>query len=100
MKDASASIYGVRAANGVIVVTTKKGKKNTKSTVTLNTYYGWQHVSRLPEPADAVTYVENYIQSETIREKRPVYIVKKIWRNGVKVQKKAMCHLTGMITSG
>ena len=53
LKDASASIYGVRAANGVIVVTTKKGKKNTKSTVTLNTYYGWQHVSRLSEPADA-----------------------------------------------
>lgn len=69
LKDASASIYGVRAANGVIVVTTKKGKKNTKSTVTLNTYYGWQHVSRLPEPADAVTYVENYIQSETIQGK-------------------------------
>ena len=69
LKDASASIYGVRAANGVIVVTTKKGKKNSKSTVTLNTYYGWQHVSRLPEPADAVTYVENYIQSETIQGK-------------------------------
>ena len=55
LKDASASIYGVRAANGVIVVTTKKGKKNTKSTVRLNTYYGWQHVSRFPEPADDVT---------------------------------------------
>lgn len=69
LKDASASIYGVRAANGVIVVTTKKGQKNSKSTVTLNTYYGIQHVSRLQKPADAVTYVENYIQSETIQGK-------------------------------
>lgn len=30
LKDASASIYGVRAANGVVVVTTKKGSRNTK----------------------------------------------------------------------
>lgn len=69
LKDASASIYGVRAANGVIVVTTKKGKKNSRNTVTLNTYYGWQHVSRMAKPADAVMYVENYIQSETIQNK-------------------------------
>lgn len=69
LKDASASIYGVRAANGVIVVTTKKGTKNSRNTVTLNTYYGWQHVSRMAKPADAVTYVENYIQSETIQNK-------------------------------
>lgn len=67
LKDASASIYGVRAANGVIVVNTKKGRKQSKNTVSLNTYYGWQHVSRLPKPADAVTYIENYIQSETIQ---------------------------------
>ena len=32
LKDASAAIYGVRAANGVVVVTTKKGSKNTKNT--------------------------------------------------------------------
>ena len=85
LKDASASIYGVRAANGVIVVTTKKGKKNSKSTVTLNTYYGWQHVSRLPEPADAVTYVENYIQSETIQGKSASIYKKEDlekWRQG------------------
>ncbi len=31
LKDASASIYGVRAANGVIVVTTKKGKKTPRA---------------------------------------------------------------------
>ncbi|MCD7930657.1 MAG: SusC/RagA family TonB-linked outer membrane protein [Tannerellaceae bacterium] len=69
LKDASAAIYGVRAANGVIVVTTKKGRKNEKSVVTINSYYGWQSASRLPDPADAVTYVENYIQSETVQKK-------------------------------
>ena len=67
MKDASASIYGVRAANGVVVVTTKKGSRNSKNTVTLNTYYGWQSLYAFPKPADAVTYITNYIQSQTVQ---------------------------------
>ncbi|GAB6393777.1 MAG: SusC/RagA family TonB-linked outer membrane protein [Bacteroidales bacterium] len=69
LKDASASIYGVRAANGVVVVTTKKGKLNTKNVVSLNTYYGWQSLSSFPKPADAVTYITKYIQSETVQGK-------------------------------
>lgn len=69
LKDASASIYGVRAANGVVVVTTKKGRKNTKNTVSINGYYGWQSMSRFPKPADATTYITNYIQSETVQGK-------------------------------
>lgn len=31
LKDASAAIYGIRAANGVVVVTTKKGHRNSKT---------------------------------------------------------------------
>ncbi|WP_080905549.1 TonB-dependent receptor [Parabacteroides sp. Marseille-P3160] len=67
LKDASASIYGVRAANGVVVVTTKKGTRNSKNTVTLNTYYGWQSLYAFPKPANAATYLTNYIQSETVQ---------------------------------
>lgn len=67
LKDASASIYGVRAANGVVVVTTKKGRRNTKNTVTINARYGWQSASAFPKPADAATYVSNWIQSETLQ---------------------------------
>lgn len=67
LKDASASIYGVRAANGVVVVTTKKGARNTKNTVSLNTYYGWQSLYDFPKPATATTYIKNYIQSETVQ---------------------------------
>ena len=70
LKDASASIYGVRAANGVVVVTTKKGKRNTKNTVSINGYYGWQSLSKFPRPADATTYITNYIQSETVQGKK------------------------------
>lgn len=40
LKDASAALYGVRAANGVVVVTTKKGSRNSKNTVSVNAYYG------------------------------------------------------------
>jgi TonB-linked outer membrane protein, SusC/RagA family/TonB-dependent outer membrane receptor, SusC/RagA subfamily, signature region len=67
LKDASAAIYGVRAANGVIVVTTKKGTRNSKNTVTVNSYYGWQSLYDFPKPATATTYIENYIQSETVQ---------------------------------
>ena len=69
LKDASAAIYGVRAANGVVVVTTKKGRRNTKNTVTINGYYGWQSMSTFPKPADAKTYITNYVQSETVQGK-------------------------------
>ncbi len=45
LKDAgSASIYGSRAANGVIIITTKKGKGRVK--VTYDGYYGMQTVQR------------------------------------------------------
>jgi len=69
LKDASAAIYGVRAANGVVVVATKKGKRNTKNTVTLDGYYGWQSLSTFPHPANVTTYITNYIQSETLQGK-------------------------------
>lgn len=46
LKDASAqSIYGARASNGVILVTTRKGEKN-KTTVDLNAYVGVQTLKR------------------------------------------------------
>jgi TonB-linked SusC/RagA family outer membrane protein len=42
LKDANATaIYGSLGANGVILVTTKRGRLNSRSRVTLNTYHGW-----------------------------------------------------------
>ncbi|MFZ9028387.1 MAG: SusC/RagA family TonB-linked outer membrane protein [Crocinitomicaceae bacterium] len=46
LKDATAGIYGVRAANGVIIVETKKGRLNQKPTIEYNGYYGLQQTSR------------------------------------------------------
>lgn len=65
LKDASAAIYGVQAANGVIVVTTKSGQK-TGHSVNVNAYYGAQSWFRYPRPADTQTYIEGHIQSATI----------------------------------
>lgn len=73
LKDASASIYGVRAANGVVVVTTKSGKRNQKCRISLNTYYGWQSMFRYPELADAATYVKASVQATTLLGQTPRY---------------------------
>ena len=49
LKDGSAAIYGARASNGVIVVTTKKGKYNQKNTFEVNASYGLASVTRTPD---------------------------------------------------
>lgn len=60
LKDAaSASIYGARGANGVLLVTTKKlasGEKS-KPTITFNSYIGLQTPTRLPEMCDAIDFM-------------------------------------------
>ena len=53
LKDAgTAAIYGSRAANGVLLVTTKKGRANQKPTVNLNAMVGWQDPYSLVTPVD------------------------------------------------
>ncbi|MDO9633673.1 MAG: TonB-dependent receptor [Paludibacter sp.] len=59
LKDAaSASIYGARAANGVILVTTKRlNTKDQAPTISFNAYYGTQTPTRLPQMADAIEFM-------------------------------------------
>ena len=64
LKDASASIYGLRASNGVVLVTTKKGNKGEKNKVNVNGYYGWQNLTRFPKMANAGQYVRGLVESE------------------------------------
>ena len=57
LKDASAAaIYGANSANGVIIITTKQGKKNTPMKVEYNGYYGWDKVWQIQD----VTKREQY----------------------------------------
>lgn len=53
LKDASAAIYGVRAANGVVLITTKKGERN-KTKIEYNMYYGFQTPAEVLKPVGAV----------------------------------------------
>ena len=64
LKDASAAIYGLRAANGVVLVTTKKGRKDEKVSININGYYGWQNLTRFPEMANAAQYVRGRVEAE------------------------------------
>jgi TonB-linked SusC/RagA family outer membrane protein len=61
LKDASAAVYGSRAANGVILVTTKRGKSG-KPTINYSFNQGFSSPTRLPKMADAATYAT--IQNE------------------------------------
>ncbi len=57
LKDAaSAAIYGARAANGVILVTTKQGKEG-KVHVSYDGYYGIQNVFKMPSLLNAKQYM-------------------------------------------
>ena len=57
LKDAaSAAIYGARAANGVVLVTTKNGEKGQAS-ITYNGSYGWQNPWRKKEVLNATEYM-------------------------------------------
>ena len=56
LKDASATaIYGARAANGVVLITTKRGK-NQKPKIEVNTYAGVQSLWRKPSVVDGPTF--------------------------------------------
>ncbi|WP_202909881.1 SusC/RagA family TonB-linked outer membrane protein [Mucilaginibacter pedocola] len=57
LKDASAAIYGAQAANGVILVTTKRGTSG-KPTIQLNLNQGWNTPTVLPKMADAPLYAQ------------------------------------------
>ena len=56
LKDASASaIYGARATYGVMLITTKSGKNDSKATVTYNMNLQWNTPSHIPDILDAYT---------------------------------------------
>jgi len=75
LKDASAAaIYGSRATNGVIMITTKKGKRDGKLHVSLDSYYGTQDVTKrlsLLNPSQFDQYAIAYRGSKVGRRVDP-----------------------------
>jgi len=74
LKDAaSASIYGSRAANGVILVTTKKGKAGTND-IEYNGNWGTSEATKYPDLiTNSVTYMEMYNQAKARSGQAPQY---------------------------
>jgi TonB-dependent starch-binding outer membrane protein SusC len=65
LKDAgSAAIYGSRSANGVILITSKKGRKNESPTVSYSGIYGMQSPRVTYEPVDA--WKNAYYKNESL----------------------------------
>jgi TonB-linked SusC/RagA family outer membrane protein len=59
LKDASSeSIYGIRAANGVVLITTKKGRRNGKSVINYNGFAGNQVVTNQIKMATGPEYAQ------------------------------------------
>lgn len=73
LKDASASaIYGVRAANGVLLFTTKRGKTG-RPTISYNNYFGVQDATRLPDYASSADYAFLYNEALVNDGASPLY---------------------------
>jgi TonB-linked SusC/RagA family outer membrane protein len=59
LKDASATaIYGARGANGVVIITTKRGKASDRGRVTFESYYGMQQISNKLKLMNAQDYIK------------------------------------------
>jgi len=73
LKDASATaVYGTRGANGVVVVTTKRGKAG-KLHVNFKTNATYSYSPRMPEYADAYQYASLANEARSVRGDDPVY---------------------------
>jgi TonB-linked SusC/RagA family outer membrane protein len=65
LKDVSSTaVYGVRGANGVILITTKKGKTG-KAAITYNVYTGVENFANTFAPMSAAQYVQKYADWKT-----------------------------------
>ncbi len=73
LKDATAGIYGVRAANGVILITTKSGKRNTDLKVDIDTYTGIQETSRQIPVLNATEYAVIINEAHAAAGENPPY---------------------------
>ena len=72
LKDASAAIYGARAGNGVILVTTKRGKSG-KPSISYHGNVSFQNPTFIPQRVDATQYAELLREGELNYQLEPTY---------------------------
>ena len=66
LKDATAGIYGVQGANGVILIETKTGRKNSPIQVNVDSYYGIQNTSKKVDLIDNAYDYASYVNSASL----------------------------------
>ncbi len=83
LKDASATaIYGSRGSNGVIIINTKRGKEG-KASITYDTYFGFQKISKTPKFQTALEQAQHYfdgIRNKNIDEGNDVSLPVDQWK--------------------
>lgn len=103
LKDAaSAAIYGTRAANGVILIETKRGKKGTTQ-VSYNGYVGWQTATQLPDLLDSWDYAAMRNEADRNDGLSATYSQEDIqlFKDGTRPDKYPnVNHLKDLVTSG
>jgi TonB-dependent starch-binding outer membrane protein SusC len=78
LKDASATaIYGSRGANGVVIITTKRGKSG-KTSVEYDGYFGWQKLRKKLDMMDATEYANFYNEQAVNDGKAPHFTAEEI----------------------
>lgn len=74
LKDASATaVFGVRGANGVVLVTTKRGSEKGKAKISINSSAGFQMPTRTLEMTDSYTYAKLYNEQEMNDDRAVVF---------------------------
>ena len=74
LKDASATaIYGSRGANGVVIITTKRGKAG-KGTVTLDGYYAQQEIANKVDVLNAAQFADFVNDAKINANQTPIYV--------------------------
>lgn len=99
LKDASATaIYGSRASNGVIMITTKKGKTG-EATITYDGYVGWQSMPKKLDVMNLREYAEHYnaIAAANIKSASSTYVRPDLFGEGTDWQDELFRH--AMMTS-
>jgi len=103
LKDAaSCSIYGTRAANGVILVETKRGQQG-KVQISYDNYFGWQKVTELPDFVSSAEYATLRNEANKNMGSGAAYTAAEIelFRNGTNPDKYPNTnHLKDLLTSG
>lgn len=74
LKDAAAAVYGFRAARGVVLITTKKGKRDDTAKININGYQGWQNLTRFPTMANAGQYTRGLVEAAQNENRNPASV--------------------------